>query len=87
MANHKSAIKRHRQNLKRREANRSARAAVRTAVKKAEAAAQAGTKAEAQELARTAESMMSKAAKKGLFHKSTLARKVSRLQTSANKAK
>jgi small subunit ribosomal protein S20 len=87
MANHKSAIKRHRQSLKKREANRSAKAAVRTAIKKAEAAAKSGTKAEAQTLARTAEAMMSKATKKGLFHKATLARKVSRLQTSANKAK
>jgi small subunit ribosomal protein S20 len=87
MANHKSAIKRHRQSLKRREANRSAKTAVRTAIKKAEAAAKTGTKAEAQALARTAESMMSKASKKGLFHKATLARKVSRLQVSANKAK
>jgi small subunit ribosomal protein S20 len=87
MANHKSAIKRHRQSLKRRDANRSAKAAVRTAIKKAEAAAKSGSKAEAQALARTAESMMAKASKKGLFHKATLARKVSRMQTGANKAK
>jgi small subunit ribosomal protein S20 len=87
MANHKSAIKRHRQSLKRRDANRSAKSAVRTAIKRAEAAAKTGTKAEAQTLARAAESMMSKAVKKGLFHKATLARKVSRLQSHANEAK
>lgn len=86
MANHKSAIKRHRQSLKRRDANRSAKSAVRTAIKKAEAAAKTGTQAEAQQLARAAESMMAKAVKKGLFHKATLARKVSRMQTQANNA-
>lgn len=85
MANHKSAIKRHRQSIKRRDSNRAAKSAVRTAVKKAEAAAQAGNKAEAQTLVRQAESMMAKAVKKGLYHKATLARKVSRLQTRANK--
>jgi small subunit ribosomal protein S20 len=87
MANHKSAIKRHRQSLKRRDNNRSAKAAVRTALKSAAAAAQSGDKAEAQNLARAAESLMSKASKKGLFHKATLARKISRLQASVNKAK
>jgi len=86
MANHKSAIKRHRQSLKRREANRSARAEVRTALKNASAAAATGDKTEAQKLARVAESLMSKASKKGLFHKATLARKISRLQSKAAKA-
>lgn len=85
MANHKSAIKRHRQSLKRRDANRSARAAVRTALKSASAAAETGNKAEAQKLARVAESLMSKATKKGLFHKATLARKIGRLQSKAAK--
>ena len=85
MANHKSAIKRHRQSIKRREANRSARATVRTALKNATAAAASGDKAEAQKLARQAESLMSKASKKRLFHKATLARKISRLQSKAAK--
>ena len=86
MANHKSAIKRHRQSLKRRDANRSARAKVRTALKSTSAAIAAGNKAEAQTLARSAESLMAKAVKKGLFHKRTLARKISRLQSQAAKA-
>lgn len=86
MANHKSAIKRHRQSLKRRDANRSARAKVRTALKNASGAVDAGNKAEVQSLGRTAESLMAKAAKKGLFHKRTLARKISRLQSKAAKA-
>ena len=86
MANHKSAIKRHRQSPKRRDSNRSAKAEVRTALKRASAAATSGDKVEAQKLARSAESLMSKASKKGLFHKATLARKISRIQAQVNKA-
>jgi small subunit ribosomal protein S20 len=85
MANHKSAIKRHRQSIKRRDHNRGRRAEVRTALKKAAAAA-AGNQADAKTLARQAESAMAKAAKRGLFHKKTVARKISRLAASANAA-
>lgn len=80
MANHKSAIKRHRQSLTRRTQNRSRKGEVRTALKSAVAACAAGNKTEAATLARQAESLMAKATKKGLFHKKTLARKISRLQ-------
>ncbi len=87
MANHKSAIKRNRQNIKRREHNRGRRAEVRTALKKASAAVAAGGNSdEAKKLAREAESLMSKASKKGLFHKATLARKISRLASKASKS-
>jgi small subunit ribosomal protein S20 len=81
MANHKSAIKRHRQSIKRRDANRTVRSSVRTAIKKAEASTPG---AKAKELANSAESLMAKAVKKGIFHKATLARKVSRMQKKAN---
>ena len=87
MANHKSAIKRHRQSIKRRDHNRSRRAEVRTALKKASAATAAGNETEAKTLARQAESAMAKAAKRGLFHKKTLARKISRLASQASAAK
>ena len=86
MANHKSAIKRHRQSLKLRDHNRSRRAEVRTALKKATAATEAGNETEAKTLARQAESVMAKASKRGLFHKKTLARKVSRLASSVSSA-
>lgn len=85
MANHKSAIKRHRQSIKRRDHNRGRRAEVRTALKKAAAAA-AGNQADAKTLARQAESAMAKASKRGLFHKKTVARKISRLASSVNAA-
>lgn len=84
MANHKSAIKRHRQSLKRRDANRGRRAEVRTAIKKVALAAASGNTAEAKELARQAESIMSRATKRGIFHKKTLARKISRLSSSVS---
>jgi small subunit ribosomal protein S20 len=84
MANHKSAIKRHRQSIKRRDHNRSRRAEVRTALKKASAATAAGNETEAKTLTRQAESAMAKAAKRGLFHRKTLARKISRLTKQAN---
>ena len=86
MENNKSAIKRHRQSLKRRDNNRARKAEVRTALKKASAASAEGKKDEATKLTRQAESLMSKASKKGLFHKKTLARKISRLAAQANKA-
>ena len=79
MANHKSAIKRHRQSIKRRDNNRLKKTAVRTAFKKALAASAEGKIDEAKALTRTAESLMAKATKKGMFHPATLSRKVSRL--------
>jgi small subunit ribosomal protein S20 len=84
MANHKSAIKRHRQSLVRRDRNRVRKAEVRTALKKAIAAVAAGHKDEAHKLAREAESLMAKAAKRGLYHPATLSRKVSRLNVLVN---
>jgi small subunit ribosomal protein S20 len=85
MANHKSAIKRHRQSLVRRDSNRIRKAAVRTAIKKAIAAAAEGKKDEAAVLAKSAESMLAKATKRGLYHKATMSRKVSRLSLLVNK--
>jgi len=84
MANHKSAEKRHRQSLKRRDRNRAARSAVRTIVKKARAAIEAGDESKL-ELLRKAESAISKAATKGLIPVKTGSRQISRLVKSANK--
>lgn len=86
MANHKSAIKRHRQSLKKRDRNRSAKSSVRSALKKAEVAAASGNSTEALELARKAESLMASACSKGLYHKATVARKISRLNTRIQKS-
>lgn len=85
MANHKSAIKRHRQSLKRRDRNRSTKSAVRSALKRAEAAAENGASPEATDLARKAEALMASACSKGLYHKATVARKISRIHSRIQK--
>ena len=76
MANIKSAIKRNRQNEKRRVANKGVRSQLRTETKKAIAAA--GTDESADAL-RVAIKHIDKAASKGVMHKNTAARRKSRL--------
>lgn len=87
MANHKSAIKRHRQSEKRRDRNRSRRSEVRTAIKDAVAAVAAGKTTDAKELGRKAESIIASAAKRNLYHKANASRKISRLMKAINAAK
>ena len=84
MANHKSAIKRNRQNIATRERNRNARTAVRTTVKYARQAIETGDTNKT-ELLRRAESQIASAAKKGLYHPKAAARKISRLAKLAAK--
>ncbi|MFZ9889238.1 MAG: 30S ribosomal protein S20 [Myxococcota bacterium] len=83
MANHKSAWKRHVQSEKRRAANRAARSALRTQVKKARAELQSGTGADQ---VKEAVQALAKAGGKGLLHKKTAARRISRLMKAANRA-
>ena len=79
MAQHKSAKKRARQNLARRERNRTVRSRLKTAVKYARAAL-AGTDGEASSQAiRSAEREIRKAASKGVLTKKQASRRVSRL--------
>ncbi|HUU57823.1 MAG TPA: 30S ribosomal protein S20 [bacterium] len=77
--------KRHRQSLKRRERNRAVRSTTRGAVKKAVAAA-AGPPEEATEAQRRAQRIIDVAARKGVLHKRTAARKKSRLARLIRKA-
>ncbi len=81
MANHKSAIKRHRQSLKRRERNRSQKSTIRTAVKSVQEKLAGGDAKGAQEELRSTERLIAKAASKGILHPRTAARRVSRLAT------
>jgi small subunit ribosomal protein S20 len=85
MANHKSAIKRHRQNIKLRAANRTKRAATRSSVKKVVSAVEAGKIDDAKMLLRKAESSLASAAKKGLIHRRTVRRSISRLALMVSK--
>jgi small subunit ribosomal protein S20 len=85
MANHVSAAKRHRQSLKRAARNRHIRATVRNAIRKVRAAAESGD-ASAPELLHTAETTMRKATSKGVYHKRTTSRTISRLAKLVQKA-
>ena len=84
LANIKSAKKRILVSNKRADRNKSVRSRIKTAVKKVDAAIEAGDKAAATEALRAAVSELDKATKKGIYHKNTTARKVSRLTKAVN---
>ena len=79
MANIKSAIKRNKQNEKRRLRNRVYRGRARTFVQKAQLAIEAGDKDTAAEAVRIAVGTLDKAAEKGVIHKNNASRRKSRL--------
>jgi len=85
LANIKSAKKRILVTQKRAAANKAIRSKVKTAIKKVEAAITAGDKALATEALKSAVSEIDKATKKGVYHKNTSSRKVSRLTSKVNK--
>ncbi len=85
MANIKSAKKRILVSKKKEMRNKSIKSKVKTLIKKVEAAAEAGDKAAAEEALKVAISEISKAASKGIYHKNTAARKVSRITLLVNK--
>src|SRR5262245_66492407 len=78
MATHRSAKKRHAQSLRRRARNNQIRKTVRAAVRQLRAAKASGSK-EVPELLANAERLLRKAASKGVLHKRTVSRTVSRL--------
>jgi small subunit ribosomal protein S20 len=79
LANHKSALKRAGQNENRRMRNRSVKTRVKTVVKEVRQAVANNADDGAKAQLITAQSAIDKAAKKGVLHKRTAARKVSRL--------
>jgi small subunit ribosomal protein S20 len=79
MANHKSALKRIRQNEKRRAHNRTYRTRTRTLVKKARTAIASGSVAEAIAATHAAVRDLDKAASRGTIHPRNAARRKSRL--------
>jgi small subunit ribosomal protein S20 len=84
MANHKSAEKRIRQTVKRTAINRARASRVRTFVKKVETAIAAGDKEAAQSALQLAQPELHRAITKGVLHKNTVARKLSRLAVRIN---
>ena len=87
MANHKSAIKRARQNELRRLRNKSVRTRVKSIVKDVRSAASENKGADMPAKISTVQSVIDKASKKGVIHKRTAARKISRLAKLANSTK
>jgi small subunit ribosomal protein S20 len=85
MANIKSAKKRILVSKKREMRNKSIKSEVKTVIKKVEAAIEAGDQTAAKEALTLAISKISKAANKGIYHKNTAARKISRLTVAVNK--
>ncbi len=85
MANIKSAKKRILVNQKRADRNKSIKSGVKTAIKKVNTAINANDKAAASAALIAATSAIDKAATKGVYHKNTASRKVSRLAQAVNK--
>jgi len=83
VANIKSQIKRNLQNDAAHERNKSVKSAVKSAVRRFREAAEAGDKARAQELAKTASRKLDKAASKGVIHKNQAANKKSAIAKQA----
>ena len=79
MAHHKSAKKRIRRNARRTEINHARISRVRTFVKKVEEAIASGDQQNAQAALRAAQPEMHRGVTKGVLHKNTTARKLSRL--------
>jgi small subunit ribosomal protein S20 len=79
VASHDSALKAHRQNVKRRERNRQLRTRLRGALRDIRAAIDSGTPDEVKDALRQTISLVDKMAGKGLIHRNTAGRYKSRL--------
>jgi small subunit ribosomal protein S20 len=76
---HPSAIKRHRRSLKRKLRNRAVKTHMHSAVKSAQDAIGSGDSERAEQALREAMKVLGKAASKGVVHRNTASRKISRL--------
>jgi small subunit ribosomal protein S20 len=84
LANHKSALKRARQNAVRRLRNKSVKSRVKTVVSDIHQAIAEGNTQVAAEKLNQAQSVIDKASKKGVIHTRTASRKISRLSRKIN---
>ena len=85
MAHHKDAIKRMRQNEKRRTKNRAYRSRMRNQIKAVRAAVESGDASTAQTELRSATSIIHRLAGKGIIHRNQAARRISRLNKAVKK--
>ena len=86
MANHKSALKRARQNEDRRLRNKSTKTRIKNVVKNVRQVVAGQVESDAVSELNKAKSAIDKAAKKGVIHPNTAARKISRLTKQVNAA-
>lgn len=84
MATHQSAIKRSKQNEKNRERNTAVKSRVKTAVKSVLSAVEAKDKEASKTTLAESIPLLARAAAKGVFHKKTVSRKISRLARKTN---
>ncbi len=87
MATHQSAIKRSKQNEKRRLRNMSIKSSVRTEIKSVVRALETKDVEQSKTALTKAIPVLTKAAAKGVFHKKTASRKISRLTKKVNSLK
>jgi small subunit ribosomal protein S20 len=85
VATHKSAIKRQKQAEKKHEINKSVKSTLKTLAKKVEQAVESKNAATAKEALVKAVKAYDTAASRGVLHKNTASRKVSRLSTKVGK--
>ena len=86
MAKIKSAIKRHKQSLKRRARNRHVRSSVKSAIKEVRSVLEKKDGEEAGKVLSKAVAVLSRAGSKGVLHRKNVARKVARLSRAVHKA-
>ncbi len=87
MANHKSALKRARQNELGRLRNKAVKTRLKSIVKNVHLSVEESSNEDVTAKLITAQSLIDKASKKGVIHKKTAARKISRLSKLVNSAK
>jgi len=79
LANHKSALKRNKQNIVRQQRNRSERTRIKNVIKAVDEQITAGNQQEANKALLAAQSVIDKGAASGIIHKNKASRKLSRL--------
>jgi small subunit ribosomal protein S20 len=84
LANHRSAIKRHKQSELRRVRNSSVKSSIKTAVKKVRANVKEGDVKEAKASLAKTSSLLDRAVTKGVLHRRNASRRISRLTTAVN---
>lgn len=87
MANHKSALKRARQNELSRLRNKAVKTRLKSIVKNVRISAEESSNEDISAKLIAAQSLIDKASKKGVIHRKTAARKISRISKLVNSAK